>query len=74
MFKEGDRVLIGGKEASRRNYTTVVGQVGVYHKEEATESHAVRIETMVWFIEEVDLIPLGADNDSMVALLHTEDL
>ena len=73
MFKKGDRVLIGGKEASEHSYTTIVGKVGVYHKDEGMEVHAVKIERTVWYVDEPDVIPIDQGNDSLIALLRTED-
>lgn len=75
MFKEGDRVLIGGKEAIGQSYTSIIGKVATYKRQEhELGGHSVRLERDTWYIQEVDLIPIDQGNDSMVALLHTEDL
>lgn len=72
MFRKGQPVLIGGKEAADHSYTSIVGEVGVYVRAE-DDTHVVRVKKHTWYVSEEDVISIE-DNASVLALLHQDSL
>lgn len=75
-WKKGDKVLIGGKHAVARNYSSIVGEIGTYQSNEGT-CHEVWIGCVededFWYVQTEDLLPAEhVTNDQLTGLLKEE--